>query len=266
MIKPIRPIILDAFIPLIFWVLILFSCLAISQESPTPWQQAFTPEHKERLLQRGIELPSGKKGVTAKQLPDFLTPTQLEMLRSRKAELQYQEQSPQEVYEKYQYITPQMGINHVKKAIAHINQVGIQQAIKDFNQFPSIWYKGRKELMIGVWNCTTWTVEAFPAPAMGIKEIIGVPGVAKRYKDRKGRYGGLLRCMKYMKKHPKGYFFPVYHTFMASHFVMDFVTFDIPYTAPDGQRYFVYTQLAYEIKSMQEAEALTKRYENGEFD
>ena len=52
---------------------------------------------------------------------------------------------------------------------------------------------------------------------------------------------------------------------MASDFVMDFVTFDIPYTAPDGQRYFVYTQLAYDIKTIKEADEMTKRYQLGEF-
>jgi len=128
-------------------LVILLSLLSFplySQDTIDNWDEAFTPEHRQHLKDREIELPSGKKGVKEKQLNDFLNDTQLEMLRTRKAELQYQEQTPEEVYEKYQYITPKMAVAHVKKAIAHIEKVGIKQAIVDFNKFPSKWYKGRK--------------------------------------------------------------------------------------------------------------------------
>jgi len=235
-------------------------------EIPVVWTEAFSEQQLARLKERGIELPSGQQGVKDKQLADFLSNTQLEMLRTRKAELQYQEQTPAEVYEKYQYITPKMAVAHVRKGLAHLKKVGIKQATIDFNKFPSKWFKGRKELQIALANCSNWSIEAFAIPAMGIKGILGKPGVLKKYRDRKGRAGAVDRCKRQNKKHPRGYFYPVYHTFAASSFVMDFVTFDIPFIGEDGDQYYIYTQLAYEIKNMQEAEELTLKYEQGEFD
>lgn len=68
------------------FIFIAINTLTIfAEEQPVAWSEAFEKEQLLRLKERGIELPSGHKGVQEKQLHDFLNPTQLEMLRSRLA-------------------------------------------------------------------------------------------------------------------------------------------------------------------------------------